>query len=718
MPTQLSAPYRFVPLSRLVLLPDWARQVSHDTPFADGLCGELTLRLTAETQLCVGGSQDKATATAPGRVHFFRTPDRQPAIPGSSIKGMLRNVLEIASYGRFRQVEDQRLGVRDLSTANNFYCRAIVREPVRAGWLGFVDGQWQITPCAFSRLHQEELIKTIGIPQDNWVRLKTAPQRYAAIGVCPEVRFDRVEPMPNNDKQWLAQPKPEGPLHGRVVVTGQPGRDYTEPGAKKYEFIFHDAETAALTVSPEVMSGFRQIHEESKEWAFWRDKQSRGELDRGIPVFFHDKNGSVQTLGLAMMYKLPFAHSLHDAIRHTGAAHLDGGAPDLAELLFGYLEDGDRETGLRGRVSVGMATPLPRADGQQHAAEFGRPCILNGPKPTFYPAYIRQAGNTPRTLMDKDSELAGWKRYPVKREHLPALSGDAAKNPKVQVRLETLPRGTSFSTRLRFHNLRRVELGALLWALDFGGRSELRHAIGMGKPFGFGQLSITIESSKLRPNNPNGYDVNPAGNYLHACRQEFVDLMNQTLTAAGEEAPQPWDTSGPIKALLDYARPTHDDASLEYLPEPREFVPFRRPDRLSEVKTVFHDSMGVTPAKGYDTKAVRGYESHFASNLEQAAASIEAKRKKLELAEQKANATPEETLLLDIRMWSEAYLAGTGSKTLKDNLRKGLIEGHRIWSDLTPSQQLALREHAQALQGADDKALMKAVKKVLNECTP
>ncbi len=131
--SQLSAPYRFIPLSRLILLPNWANEVSHDQPFKDGLCGELQLRLTTYTSLCVGGEQDKATEREPGKVHFFRTPDQRPAIPGSSLKGMLRNVLEIASFARFRQVEDQRLGVRDISESSNFYCKKMVQDPSRAG---------------------------------------------------------------------------------------------------------------------------------------------------------------------------------------------------------------------------------------------------------------------------------------------------------------------------------------------------------------------------------------------------------------------------------------------------------------------------------------------------------------------------------------------------------------------------------------------------------
>ena len=172
-----------------------------------------------------------------------------------------------------------------------------------------------------------------------------------------------------------------------------------------------------------------------------------------------------------------------------------------------------------------------------------------------------------------------------------------------------------------------------------------------------------------------------------------------------------------VAGQLDYAKPARQDTDLAYISEPQAFVAFRRPDHLDEVKQVFHIFTGISLSNGFDTTTLRGYESHFASNLEQAERVLDDVRKKLELAQQKANATPQETILIEIAVLSSAYLAGTANRTQKDNLRKGLSEGFRIWPDLTPSQQLTLRKHAQALEGAEDKALMKAVKKILNEST-
>lgn len=704
---QVSTPYRFVPLSKLVFLPNWAQQVSHDQPFADGLCGELTLRLTCETPLCVGGEQTPSSERAPGKVYFFRTPDKQLAIPGSSLKGMLRNVLEIASFAHFKQVEDQRLGVRDITEANNFYTTEIVSKPVRTGWLTFVKGEWQIQPCEFSRLHQEALIKHLRLDKEAWKKLKTVRERYAKIGVCPEVRFDHV-PMPKKSGQRLATPYSDGPERGRIVVTGQPGADFERRNAKKYEFIFHDSNEQPLPVPPKVMNGFKQIHEASDEWSFWVKQLEK--LPKGVPVFFHQEGAQVCSLGLAMMYKLPYKNSLHDAIRHTHNAHLDAQAPDLSELIFGYLGEDERH-GLRGRVNIGMA--FLEGDAR---TDWEGPCILNGPKPTFYPAYVRQDGKGKfRQLMENNSELAGWKRYPLKPFGMQPPEGKAADNNKTQVKLETVPAGTTFSTKVRVHNVRRVELGALLWALDFGARSECRHGLGMGKPFGLGQVRLSVEGQHLRANQPNAEGNLQSAEYLWACRREFVDLMNQVVEAATGKA-NTWETSSPLEALFEYAKPARHNHDLQYLPEPKAFLALKNKDTLEEVKTVLHAYAPLETVRAFDTQTPLGYESRFVEHLTEATQVLKKQAEKAEFAQRKANASDEEKLLLELEKLTADYLVGNPSKTLKSKLEEELKSAHNTSMNFSAEEKARLLDCAKKITEAiNDKknVISKACKKII-----
>lgn len=725
--TDVTTPYRFIPLSPLIVLPAWADHVSHDHPLEDGLCGELTLRLTAQTPLCVGGDQSKPTEHEPGRVRFFRAPDGKPAIPGTSLKGMLRNVLEIASFGRFRQVENQRLGVRDLQRA--FYIDAMVKRRAKSGWLSFVGGRWQIQPCDYSRLAQSKLIHALNIDADKWRSKdnKTAKARYKLIGsVCPVLRFERDGTMPHDNVQWQATPKREGSLRGRVVVTGQPSGDYTQDGKKKFEFVFHDTDTEAIPVSPTVMSGFQQIHQETDEWQFWAEKLNAGRIPHGIPVFFHDDaSGAVVSMGLAMMYKLPYKHSVHEAISHTHPGHLEGGAPDMADLIFGYLGD-DERCGLRGRVNISAAFIEANTNGETPEPRFNPNCILNGPKPTFYPAYVRQGGrgNGFRTLMEASAEVSGWKRYPLKPAAFPQINAKAADNMKVQVRLETVPQETGFITNVRFHNLRPVELGALLWAVDFGGRSDRRHGLGMGKPFGLGQVSLDVIGHRLRANDPARIATDDEALLLQACRLEFIDFMDSVLHDAGQA--EGWEASGPIKALLEHALPARDSHGFDYLPEPKAFVDLRKNSALSEVRTTLHGHDPVVPGKGFEPLARRDHAQKITQNLSRAAglvaeqaAAREQARAKAEQAARKAAATPEDARLLEIEDLLAAIETGNATDTQrKDKLPKELREALRTSVDMDDAQKARLVELARRADALGDKQTKKAVKNILRELSP
>ena len=88
-------PYNFIPISRWIFEPSWAYNVSHDLPFEDGLSGKINITLKNITHLCIGSSSD-------GCLKWERHPSSgQFVIPGSSLKGLVRNVLSIASFGKF-----------------------------------------------------------------------------------------------------------------------------------------------------------------------------------------------------------------------------------------------------------------------------------------------------------------------------------------------------------------------------------------------------------------------------------------------------------------------------------------------------------------------------------------------------------------------------------------------------------------------------------------
>jgi len=179
----ITAPYNFVSLSPWVHIPEWSAAVSHDVPFEEGLCGELTLSITAETPVLIGSEK----ASGSNAVDPYMLADGRYAIPGASLKGMVRNVLEIATFGRMSALDDQQFALRDLSgPTRNDYQKKFAKEtsaldkdgdrktayvaPPETGWLTYQDDTWTITPCAMARVDHavlDKLLQAKDAPKDS-----------------------------------------------------------------------------------------------------------------------------------------------------------------------------------------------------------------------------------------------------------------------------------------------------------------------------------------------------------------------------------------------------------------------------------------------------------------------------------------------------------------------------------------------------------------------
>lgn len=95
----LTSPYNFVPLNSKVYIPDWYGLVSQDIPFEDGEDGYIELTWHNDSPLFIRDKDKDDPKHAPMNINgrYF--------IPGSSIKGMLRNVLSILSFGKMQEGE-------------------------------------------------------------------------------------------------------------------------------------------------------------------------------------------------------------------------------------------------------------------------------------------------------------------------------------------------------------------------------------------------------------------------------------------------------------------------------------------------------------------------------------------------------------------------------------------------------------------------------------
>lgn len=559
--TSITSAYNFVPLSETVVFPDWAEQAGHDRPFEDGVSGVLSLTIKNHSPLLVGVKDGRD-------VKPFLLPDGTAAIPGSSLRGMIRNVLEIAGYGKMRLVDDKRYGVRDLHA--NFYQRQLTENTgqnryipqSRAGWLKFENDQWTITPCDMARVERSLLQSYYG--NGIWVRIsnqdrpgsKEKYQAWLRAGKPLAVNFDKEAAgfHPHRGGRIHLQYSQvraigSGKEQGSLVFTGQPGPQ------KHMEFIFfNESPSQCFTVPERIMRDFQHIYQDSSHWDYL--KTAKLFPQQGIPVFYLvDRNGEISSLGLSQMYRLAYRQSVGELVDRANDKHRQNNKPDLAELIFGAVDENDGKDSLKGRVSFSHAVCQTLPPYQQEKCE----SILSSPKPTYYPNYIvqneqegRLTGGHYRTYMDPEARIRGWKRYPVKTAiTVPPLDNEQRASGAWN-KLRPITDELSFIAKLRFHNLRPVELGAIAWCLGWGGNPALRHGIGMGKPFGFGQISISLGKADIRPNKC-GADIS-----LAACIERFIEYMNAELR-------QNWLESEGMQHLLAMAMPDNPARQIDKL---------------------------------------------------------------------------------------------------------------------------------------------------------
>ena len=99
--------------------------------------------------------------------------------------------------------------------------------------------------------------------------------------------------------------------------------------------------------------------------------------------------------------------------------------------------------------------------------------------------------------MDTTARIRGYKRYPLHYgvEQLNIGNG----NKDMVVEFKPLPANSVFKGKIVFHNLKKVEIGALISAITFHGRSDkCMHNIGFAKPYGYGKIDIKLTLKDLK----------------------------------------------------------------------------------------------------------------------------------------------------------------------------------------------------------------------------
>ena len=492
----ITAPYNFVPLNKEVFYPDWDKDVSHDVPFEDGESGVIDINISAQTALYIRNHyiegddyylDNKNNKISTEFCHFKdETGAKQYYIPGSSLKGMIRNIVEIMSFSKINIDEKtlkKPLSVRDMTQdkkTGEIFNHDMVVTAKKCGFLVQDGEDYFIEDCGnVLTIRDSEIQMQIS---DYTKEISTAQEKYETFGhidfpFSTEVQGERnttVAVYDNNSKKY-----------GKLVMTGAIDN-------KKNEFIFH-TNGRKIALKQSLFDNFEKVYflnEDAIDGQYWK-KEFQNSKSTRIPIFYtQNRQNEITHIGLTQIFKVAYTHTLFDAIKQS----VDETRLDLAETIFGTVRGKNL---LKGRVQFSHIKST-HVTYEREKSE-----ILGSPQATYYPNYIRQTNanaetiNKYITLMDNSVEIAGYKRYPLhkntKRSFIPK-----EEKTDIQTKFKPLSKGSEFQGKLRFHNLKKAEIGALLSALTFHGNDACLHNIGMAKSLGFGKIKIDVTLNGLQ----------------------------------------------------------------------------------------------------------------------------------------------------------------------------------------------------------------------------
>lgn len=535
---QAKAPYNFVSLpDRIVkvtsrVLPDQDRYYSpepaDDAParYSGRIACELATESPVYTRAAVSADNySRGDKSKDESSFFYIVSQDQPVIPGSSLRGLIRSLVEIVSYGKVGPVSDRRLvyrAVGDTTSHGDEYRKRLMRFDgerdrqkqftplMRAGYMKKMGSDWVIEPAreiggatyAHCFLDDDDIEKLPRLES-----LKNAHQIYIRPGRYDyqNVRggFLRIKYAPA--LEWSREQKP-GMLPGTIMARSGP------INSKRSEAVVYERDPAAppLPINDQLLEMYQEQISDGQQHILGNKV---GILRDGQPVFFLVENGELAFFGHCRMLRLPYLRKLCDLVPEELRREED---LDLAEAIFGYTkrQGVGKERAYAGRVFFSDATLLDGKDSPWLAdGRVVTPRILAGPKPTTFQHYLvqrrpnkKQVGTTrdgrPKYVVELSDYAAPtpgetvirghklyWHKGPVTlddiRETETIKEGD-----KQHTRIQPLRPGISFRFHIDFENLLVVELGAMLWILHVAADPAYRLKLGMGKPLGMGAVKI------------------------------------------------------------------------------------------------------------------------------------------------------------------------------------------------------------------------------------
>ena len=481
-------PYNFIPFSESTKAPDRSQPTNTERRNT----GWMDVTLTPRTCIIIPDGANPLPepdgSNHPKHKSFtFYKLNNEPAIPGSSIRGMIRSTFEAASNSCLPFLRDREELTMRTPVCAAYKNRGLLRRNENNNWELYKVIKYQ-TPNGFAegkcicKLSKSELGQLSG---GRWRGHENA--EVIAEGV---LQFHKPVSISNDAKYHIKALEPDG---GPIKVW-----ESSTP---------YDSLRALLEATVDEKLNAKQAINTHKTLLKALEDAKR-DTQKYVPVWYI-KVGNEYFISPSAVGRV-HQHSWEKIMgEYTPCSDLNALCP--ACRLFGTVAG----KGLKGRVRFTDALYTGRDEPSIKTITLG---ILASPKPTAYEFYLSQPsdGNSNAVFWNYNyysiKTADGSEYKPLEDRLMPRgrkfywhdTNAKLTDNQKsdLNATMDYLePKNAEFKFRIYFDGISDIELNRLKWVLTFGENmpdGQYCHKIGHARPLGFGTVKLTIDSITMR----------------------------------------------------------------------------------------------------------------------------------------------------------------------------------------------------------------------------
>lgn len=416
----LNPPYNFVPLNENPVeatcypgkIIDQEKALKLNIYLPDLKTGYIDIKLTTLTPLYIRDALidtelKEKTEKEKNKDRYinpdFFSPGKKVRIPGSSLRGMIRIMMEIVTFGKFTQFDgdrkffyralgDKSLDLRDkynnLFTKNiNYNGTECYRMKCYAGFLTKINGEYRIKPSDSIKVNGENVY--VFRIENDLINLNI-PETHLDDNYFFQKVYFRYDPGPVHKHRGgqiklfylivtkISDTEIDGYRKGYLIITGPLPHKHMQ-----HIILPPDNRAPALDIVPEFIEAYKKDkYRKAVNLIDLLDALSTNQQNAMLPCFYlkgKDPSGNEKVIafGHTPYFRFPYQYKIRDLVP---PALLKDNLVDIPEAIFG------NEKSFASRVFFEDAFPLGNVDFEPICI----PKILAEPKPTCFQFYLKQ----------------------------------------------------------------------------------------------------------------------------------------------------------------------------------------------------------------------------------------------------------------------------------------------------------------------------------------